>query len=107
MNHITIIAGARPNFMKVAPIIHEIKKRKAEGVNIDYSLVHTGQHYDTNMSALFFDELQIPQPAFNLQIGSGTHAVQTAKMLIGIEELLLSEKVDALLVYGDTNSTIV
>jgi UDP-GlcNAc3NAcA epimerase len=101
---ILTIVGARPQIIKASAISRAIAEDFQN--TIEEVIVHTGQHYDTNMSALFFDELQIPQPAFNLQIGSGTHAAQTAKMLIGIEELLLSEKADALLVYGDTNSTI-
>lgn len=101
---ILTIVGARPQIIKASAVSRAIAEDFQN--TIEEVIVHTGQHYDTNMSALFFDELQIPQPAFNLQIGSGTHAAQTAKMLIGIEELLLSEKVDALLVYGDTNSTI-
>ena len=72
MNHITIIAGARPNFMKVAPIIHEIKRQNAAGVDIHYSLVHTGQHYDKKMSGDFFEQLNIPEPDANLSAGGGT-----------------------------------
>ena len=87
MNHITIIAGARPNFMKVAPIIHEIKKRKSEGVDIDYSLVHTGQHYDKKMSGDFFEQLNIPEPDANLSAGGGTQAEQTGAIMIRFKSI--------------------
>ena len=106
MNHITIIAGARPNFMKVAPIIHEIKKRKAEGVDIDYSLVHTGQHYDKKMSGDFFEQLNIPEPDANLSAGGGTQAEQTGAIMIRFEEHLLKNPTDLVLVVGDVTSTM-
>lgn len=106
MNHITIIAGARPNFMKVAPIIHEIKKRKAEGVNIDYSLVHTGQHYDKKMSGDFFEELNIPDPDANLSAGGGTQAEQTGAIMVRFEEYLMNNPTDLVLVVGDVTSTM-
>ncbi|MGL1886571.1 MAG: UDP-N-acetylglucosamine 2-epimerase (non-hydrolyzing) [Reichenbachiella sp.] len=104
--HITIIAGARPNFMKIAPIIREINNRKSKGVNIDYDLVHTGQHYDKKMSQTFFDELNIPAPEINLQVGSGSHAVQTAEIMVKFEEFVNSIKTDCILVVGDVNSTV-
>lgn len=106
MNHITIIAGARPNFMKVAPIIHEIKKRKAEGANIDYSLVHTGQHYDKKMSGDFFKELNIPEPDANLNAGGGTQAEQTGAIMVRFEEYLMNNPTDLVLVVGDVTSTM-
>ena len=106
MNHITIIAGARPNFMKVAPIIHEIKKRKAEGVGIDYSLVHTGQHYDKKMSGDFFVQLNIPEPDVNLSAGGGTQAEQTGAIMIRFEEHLMKNPTDLVLVVGDVTSTM-
>ena len=106
MNHITIIAGARPNFMKVAPIIHEIKRRKAEGVDIDYSLVHTGQHYDKKMSGDFFEQLNIPEPDANLSAGGGTQAEQTGAIMIRFEEHLMNNPTDLVLVVGDVTSTM-
>jgi UDP-GlcNAc3NAcA epimerase len=103
MKIITVI-GARPQIIKAAAISREIRdSHKNELTEI---IVHTGQHYDENMSKVFFEELQIPKPDFNLEVGSGNHGKQTAKMLEGIEEIILSEKPDAVLVYGDTNSTV-
>lgn len=99
MKLITVI-GARPQFIKAAPFSEVFRKKHTE------ILVHTGQHYDSNMSDIFFNELNIPKPDYNLAVGSGSHGKQTAKMLEGIEEILLNEKPDALLVYGDTNSTL-
>ena len=100
---ITII-GARPQIIKAAAISRAIKYKFSD--QLVELIVHTGQHYDENMSAVFFTELDIPQPNFNLEIGSGSHASQTGKMLIGLEEIFLKEKPHAVLVYGDTNSTI-
>ena len=99
MKIVTVI-GARPQFIKAAPLSRELRKRHTE------VLVHTGQHYDENMSAVFFRELGIPEPDHNLNIGSGSHGAQTGAMLAGIEKVLLKEKPDLLLVYGDTNSTV-
>ena len=106
MNHITLVAGARPNFMKVAPIIHEIKKKKNEGVSIDYSLVHTGQHYDKKMSGNFFEQLNIPEPDENLNAGGGSQAEQTAAIMIRFEKYLINNSTDLVLVVGDVNSTM-
>jgi len=106
MNHITIIAGARPNFMKVAPIIHEIKRRKSLGTNINYSLVHTGQHYDIKMSGHFFEQLNIPKPDVNLNSGGGTQAEQASVIMTGFEEYLKNNKTDLVLVVGDVTSTM-
>ena len=94
------IIGARPQFIKCV-FISQMLKKDHEAV-----LVHTGQHYDYEMSALFFDQLGIPKPDYNLEIGSGTHGQQTGDMLIAIEKVLLKEKPDCVLVYGDTNSTL-
>jgi UDP-N-acetylglucosamine 2-epimerase (non-hydrolysing) len=103
---IDIIAGARPNFMKVAPIIEEIQKAKKKGVPIEYRLVHTGQHYDTKMSGSFFKELGIPDPDVNLASGSGTQAEQTARIMVRYEQLLLDKPCDITLVVGDVTSTM-
>jgi len=97
---IVMVAGARPNFMKIAPV-H--KALVARGLNV--KLVHTGQHYDRNMSELFFDELGIPRPDVNLGVGSGSHAEQTADIMRGFEPLLERERPDLVLVVGDVNST--
>lgn len=97
---ILTIVGARPQFIKCAPVSKEIRKR------FDEILIHTGQHYDENMSRMFFTELQIPDPHVNMGIGSGTHATQTGKMLVGLEKLIFNNQPDMVLIYGDTNSTI-
>ncbi len=96
------VAGARPNFMKVAPLLRELRRRP--GVTAD--LVHTGQHYDERMSELFFDELAIPRPVADLGVGSGSHAVQTAEVMRRFEPVLLERRPDAVIVVGDVNSTL-
>ncbi len=103
---IDIIAGARPNFMKVAPIIAAIKAANAEGKNINYRLIHTGQHYDKNMSGDFFEQLGIPMPDLNLGAGGGTQAEQTANIMVGYEKVLLESPSDLCLVVGDVTSTM-
>jgi len=103
---IDLIAGARPNFMKIAPIIDSIHKAQATGKNISFRLIHTGQHYDKNMSGSFFDELGIPEPDVNLNAGGGTQAEQTAAIMIGYENLLMKEKPDICIVVGDVTSTM-
>lgn len=103
---IDIIAGARPNFMKVAPLIHEIQRVQQEGSPLKYRLVHTGQHYDKKMSGSFFDQLNIPLPDVNLESGSGTQAEQTAKIMTRYEALLLERPCDLTLVVGDVTSTM-
>ena len=104
--HITLIAGARPNFMKVAPIIAEIKRQQKLGNNIAYSLVHTGQHFDEKMSASFFKQLNIPEPDVNLLCGGGTQAEQTGAIMIGFEKYLVENPTDMVMVVGDVTSTM-
>ena len=100
---ITII-GARPQIIKSSAISRAIRTKFQN--EIEELIVHTGQHYDENMSEVFFEEMQIPKPHFNLNVGSGNHGAQTAKMIEGLESIFLAEKPDAVVVYGDTNSTI-
>ena len=99
MKIVTVI-GARPQFIKAAAVSNKLRQNNEE------ILIHTGQHYDNNMSDIFFEELGIPKPNYNLSIGSGNHGFQTGKMLMDLEELYLKEKPDLILVYGDTNSTL-
>jgi UDP-N-acetylglucosamine 2-epimerase len=99
--NVTTIIGARPQFVKAAPISRTLRE-----TGHSEFLVHTGQHYDESMSAVFFRELDIPEPDINLEIGSGSHGRQTGRMLIGIEDVLLNQKPDWVLIYGDTNSTV-
>ena len=96
------VAGARPNFMKIAPLLREFNSRDT----FESFLVHTGQHYDARMSENFFRDLGIPAPDINLGVGSGTHAEQTAHVLMKLEAVLLSERPDLVLVVGDVNSTL-
>lgn len=106
MRKITIIAGARPNFMKIAPIIQAIQKVQKEGHDISYRLVHTGQHYDQKMSETFFEELNIPHPDINLGCGGGTQAEQTAAIMVAFEKELMANPCDCVLVVGDVTSTM-
>lgn len=103
---IDLIAGARPNFMKIAPIIDAIHQAQQNGNDITYRLIHTGQHYDKNMSGSFFEQLGIPEPHINLGAGGGTQSEQTAAIMIGYERLLIKEKSDLCLVVGDVTSTM-
>ncbi|NBW71703.1 MAG: UDP-N-acetylglucosamine 2-epimerase (non-hydrolyzing) [Flavobacteriia bacterium] len=104
MKKIITVIGARPQIIKAAAISRAIKNNFSD--KILEVIVHTGQHYDENMSQIFFEELEIPFPNYNLNVGSGSHGEQTAKMLEGLENIYLKEKPDAVIVYGDTNSTI-
>ena len=101
---ILTIIGARPQFIKAAALSRAIQEHFSEVITEE--ILHTGQHYDENMSEVFFQELHIPQPHYQLQVGSGTHAVQTARMMEGIEKVLLEKKWDGVVLYGDTNSTL-
>lgn len=103
---ITIVAGARPNFIKIAPIIKAIEKKQSSGAKISYRLVHTGQHYDKNLSDTFFEELNIPQPNENLNVKSGSQSIQTAAIMIAFEQELIDHPCDLVLVVGDVNSTM-
>ena len=103
---ITIVAGARPNFIKIAPIIKAIDKKQAEGAEVSYRLVHTGQHYDKNLSDTFFQELNIPEPKANLVVKSGSQSIQTAAIMVAFEQELLQNPCDLVLVVGDVNSTM-
>ena len=112
--HITLIAGARPNFMKIAALVHAIERfnesesreSRVESREVRYSLVHTGQHYDKNMSDTFFEELGIPAPDVNLGCGGGTQAEQTAAIMIAFEKYLMEHPTDVVLVVGDVTSTM-
>lgn len=100
---ITIVAAARPNFMKIAPIVHALQK---EADTFTFDLIHTGQHYDKNMSDTFFEQLEIPKPTLNLGIGKGSHAFQIGHTMIEFEKYALEHKPDMVLVVGDVNATI-
>jgi len=101
MKKIITIVGARPQFIKAATLSRQFKI-----LGVEELIIHTGQHFDTNMSDVFFDEMEIPKPAYQLEIHNLTHGAMTGRMLEGIEEILLKEKPDGVLVYGDTNSTL-
>jgi UDP-N-acetylglucosamine 2-epimerase (non-hydrolysing) len=103
---IDIIAGARPNFMKIAPIIRALDAHRSRGGRLSYRLIHTGQHYDARMSGDFFTQLGIPEPQVNLEVGSGTQAEQTAAIMVRYEKLLLEQRSQACLVVGDVTSTM-
>jgi UDP-N-acetylglucosamine 2-epimerase (non-hydrolysing) len=102
VKNLYLVAGARPNFMKIAPIVRALR----EHVSLGFKIVHTGQHYDAEMNDVFFEELGIPQPDVFMGAGGGTHAQQTAKIMLGFEELCLSERPGLVLVVGDVNSTL-
>ncbi|WP_336515911.1 non-hydrolyzing UDP-N-acetylglucosamine 2-epimerase [Pollutibacter soli] len=103
---VTIVAGARPNFMKISPIIRAIKAAKAAGKDVEYRLVHTGQHYDKKMSHDFFEQLGIPEPDVNLEAGGGSQAEQTAGIMVKFEKELQQHRPDLILVVGDVTSTM-
>ena len=98
---IAIILGTRPEIIKMSPVIRECEKK-----GLDYFILHTGQHYSYEMDRVFFEELELPQPEYNLDVGSGTHAEQTGKIMIGVERVLVKERPDVVLVQGDTNTTL-
>ena len=100
--HVLHVVGARPNFMKVSPVIHALRTRP----RTTQTLVHTGQHYDGNLSDIFFEQLQIPRPDVSLGVGSGSHAVQTAEIMLRFESTVVERQPDIVLVYGDVNSTV-
>ena len=98
---ISIILGTRPEIIKMSPVIRECEEK-----GLDYFILHTGQHYSYEMDRVFFDELELPQPKYNLDVGSGTHAEQTGRIMIGVEKVLMKERPDIVLVQGDTNTTL-
>ena len=98
---IAIILGTRPEIIKMSPVIRECEKK-----GLDYFILHTGQHYSYKMDRIFLEELELPQPKYNLDVGSGTHAEQTGKIMIGVEKILMKEKSDVVLVQGDTNTVL-
>jgi UDP-N-acetylglucosamine 2-epimerase (non-hydrolysing) len=98
---ISIILGTRPEITKMSPIIRECEKQ-----GLDYFILHTGQHYSYNLDKIFFEELELPTAKYNLDVGSGSHAKETGKMLIGVEKVLIKEKPDIVLVEGDTNTVL-
>ena len=105
---IFLVAGARPNFMKIAPIVRALRAKRIEHSvkGLSWKIVHTGQHYDYEMSQAFFDDLELPRPDFFLEAGSGSHAVQTAKIMVAFEKVCLDEQPDIVIVVGDVNSTL-
>ena len=100
------VVGARPQFIKASAVSSAIRKANLEGAAIREIIVHTGQHFDANMSEVFFEELSIPRPDYNLNIAGLSHGAMTGRMLEGVESVLMQERPDMVLVYGDTNSTL-
>ena len=98
---IAIVLGSRPEIIKMSPII-----RECEAKHLDYFILHSGQHYSYDMDRAFFEDLELPEPKYNLDVGSGTHAEQTSRILTGIEKVLVQEKPDTVLVQGDTNTVM-
>ena len=103
---VLIVIGTRPNFVKTAPLVEELKKINKDKRKIQYKIVHTGQHYDYEMSQLFFQELKIPKPDYNLGVGGGSHALQTARTMEKIEKVVIREKPGIVIVLGDVNATL-
>jgi UDP-N-acetylglucosamine 2-epimerase (non-hydrolysing) len=103
---IYLVAGARPNFMKIAPIVRALQAQPQSAEMLSFKIIHTGQHYDREMNDVFFEELGIPQPDVFMAAGGGSHAQQTAKIMVGFEELCMNERPAAVLVVGDVNSTL-
>ena len=105
---IFLVAGARPNFMKIAPIVRALRaeSREKSVKELSWMIVHTGQHYDYEMSQAFFDDLELPKPDFFLEAGSGSHAVQTAKIMVSFEKVCIDQRPDIVIVVGDVNSTL-
>jgi UDP-N-acetylglucosamine 2-epimerase (non-hydrolysing) len=101
MQRIAIVLGTRPEIIKMSPVIRELERKR-----INFFILHTGQHYSYNLDQVFFEQLELPKPKYNLEVGSGSHAEETGRMLIGIEKVLLKEKPDMVLVEGDTNSVL-
>jgi len=101
MKRIAIVLGTRPEIIKMSPVI-----RECERLGLNYFILHTGQHYSYNLDNVFFEQLELPEPEYNLDVGSGSHAEQTAKILTGIEKILLKEKPGIILVEGDTNTVL-
>lgn len=99
--NIALVVGTRPELIKTVPVVHELQRR-----GLDFFLLHTGQHYSYELDRVFFEELRIPDPKYNLRVGSGTHAQETGKMIIGIERIFLKERPDIALVEGDTNTVL-
>ncbi len=98
---IAIVLGTRPEIIKMSPVIRECEKK-----GLDYFILHTGQHYSYEMDRVFFEELDLPKAEYNLDVGSGTHAEQTGKIMIGVEKILMKERPDVVLVQGDTNTVL-
>jgi UDP-N-acetylglucosamine 2-epimerase (non-hydrolysing) len=103
---LAIIVGTRPEIIKMSPIIRECQKRKQDSNKHDFFILHTGQHYSYHMDKVFFEQLQIPKASYNLDVGSGSHGLQTAKILAGVEDILVKEQPDIVLVQGDTNTVL-
>jgi UDP-N-acetylglucosamine 2-epimerase len=107
--HVLSIVGARPQFVKAAMVVEAVRahnRSHKHGRHLHHTLVHTGQHYDHNLSDVFFEQMLLPKPKYNLAVGSATHGKQTGQLLVGIEQVLLQEQPDVVMVYGDTNSTL-